>query len=491
MVLNRLAWDSIVSAAAERQPYVELRKSKEKAVRMDRSILLDYRSYASLISWAFAFKNRHWFLGICMVLNQILSIFIIPIAAYLFSPATLPVHSNISVNIVSAFNVSLLTTETDAQPAINEAGAVLVHRATPPPYITSEYAFEPLSNISIQSGNVTAAIDGFSGYISCELKTSDANVYRDGNLLFIDMNDRGCRIPTQRLPLSNGSSHLELSLLDTIFARTFSTDTCSNKAHNSRIGLLAGGFPNNNTNAWNVTAISCIPSFWKTHGNLTVTLQSSIPSRFEFHPVPANSTEIDATEYQALVRGLPAYQAFDPTGRFYTDVFGRAVFGYAQKLNSNTEPSVLNSTTLIESMERTFAAMFAFLTGTALFESTEKRELRAVQSINVTKLFVVRPVAYTVTAAQILVALCNVYLIWYIERYPSCLGDEPRGWLRIAAMIQKSDLVDVVARIQRRYPESDKIEDTVRKQYTWKECRAYYNESKERVVVENLEEIMT
>src|ERR1700712_3153055 len=47
MALYRLIWESIVSAAASRQPYVELRKSKKQARGAGCSIMLDYQSYSS------------------------------------------------------------------------------------------------------------------------------------------------------------------------------------------------------------------------------------------------------------------------------------------------------------------------------------------------------------------------------------------------------------------------------------------------------------
>ncbi|PVH93136.1 hypothetical protein DM02DRAFT_697456 [Periconia macrospinosa] len=402
MVLNRLAWNSIVSAASERQPYVDIRKEAPKGACPSRSIMLDYRSYASLIAWVFACRNSHWLLGICMGLNQILSIFIIPIAAYILTPTTISLSTETTIDLARAFNGSLLDSTTDAQRAINEASAVLIYGATPPPYITSEYAFEPFSNVSVTTGNVTAAIDAFS----------------------------------------------------------------------------AGGYPNNDVDAWNLTVVSCVPSFWRTHGNLTVALQSTAPSRFNFLPGQANSSELDLFKYQ--IPSLPSYQVFDPTAKFHTDAFGRAVFEYSAKLNPD---SPFDSSTLMESMEKTFSAMMAFITGTALFEPVERRKVAAVQSINKMKILVVTPVAYTLIAVMTLVVLCNLWIIWYMDRYPSCLHEEPRGLLRMADLIHRSNLSSVVSRIRDEYPGGGGIEEIMQREYAKKEWRISYDIEKQRILV--------
>lgn len=460
MVLNRLAWDSTISAAAERQPYVELRKPRENASNAQRSIMLDYRSYASLYSWAVAMRYGHWVLGCGMALNMLLSIFLVPITAYLFAAAPASVRTGLPLDMATTFNISLLTSETDLQPAISAASALWIHGATPPPWITAEYAFEPFSGFDVTMGNITATTAGYSGYLDCELKTgSEASISQTGNLLYIDVNDRGCKVPTLTLPLTNRSSFQTMP--ETIHARTWSTDTCSQKSHNARIGLLAGGASPENA-SWNVSVISCVPSFWQTNGALTVSLQPAPATpQFAFAPEASNVTELDPFEYQKFDLSLPNFQVFDPTARFHTDAFGRAVFEYARKKNPS---SPLDTPVLIECMGNIFTSTVAFLTGTTLFQPlTEPRPATAVWSTTKTKLFVVAPVAYTVVVVLIFVAVCNVSLIWHVEWYPSCLGAEPSGLLRLAALLGESNLPDVVARLRERHPEVRDIQKFVRR----------------------------
>ncbi|KAH8695820.1 hypothetical protein GQ44DRAFT_694809 [Phaeosphaeriaceae sp. PMI808] len=412
MALNRLAWDSIISAAAERQPYVELRKPRDNASNAQRSVMLDYRSYAPLYSWAVALKHGHWVLGCGMALNLILSVFLVPITAYLFTTGSASVQRGLPIDMATTFNISLLTTETDAQPAISAASALWIHGATPPPWITTEYAFEPFSGFEVAMGNITITTAGYSGYLDCELKTGpEASILQTGSKLYID-----------------------------------------------------------------------------TNGVLTVSLHPSPANpQFAFAPEASNTTELDPFKYRILDSTLPNYQVFDPTARFVTDSFGRAVFEYARKKNPS---SPMDTPVLIECIENIFTSMVAFLTGTTLFQPlTEPRPATAVLSTTKTKLFVFAPVAYTVVAVVIFIAVCNVSLILHVEWYPSCLSEEPSGLLRLAGLLGESNLLDFVAQLRERHPEVRDIQEFVRRRYTWKNCRCYYNGNSEKIVVEGLHEV--
>src|SRR5262249_3148377 len=147
--------------------------------------------------------------------------------------------------------------------------------------------------------------------------------------LFIDIDDRGCSIPTRQLPLqgANGTSKNGTDR-DIIYARTWSTTTCSWKARISRLGLLVGmNFGDSQSRwTWNLTAISCIPSFWETQGALTVMMQrNSSATQLSFLPMPGNATQLDILSFESFIVSLPSFQVFDTTNRFHTDAFGRAV----------------------------------------------------------------------------------------------------------------------------------------------------------------------
>lgn len=490
MALNRLAWDSIISAAAERQPYVELRKPRDNASNAQRSIMLDYRSYAPLYCWAVALKYGHWVLGCGMALNLILSIFLVPITAYLFITSPASIQRGLPIDMATTFNVSLLTPETDIQPAISAASALWIHGATPPPWITTEYAFEPFSGFEGAMGNITITTAGYSGHLDCELKTGpEASISQSGGRLYIDVNDRGCKVPTLILPIGNRSS-IE-TVPGMIYARTWSTGDCPRKSRKTRIGLLAGGMRSASPEnvAWNVSVISCVPSFWKTNGVLTVALYPPPANpQFAFAPEASNTTELDPFAYQILDSTLPNYQVFDPTAGFETDSFGRTVFEYAQKKNPS---SPMDTPVLIGCMENIFTTMVAFLTGTTLFQPlTEPRPATAVLSTTKTKLFIFAPVAYTVVVVLIFVVVCNVSLILHVEWYPSCLSEEPSGLLRLAGLLGESNIPDFVAQLKERHPEVRDTQGFVRRRYTWKNSRCYYNDNSEKIVVEGLHEVV-
>ena len=493
MILNRLAWDSVVWATADRQPYVELCKPRQAQINAEGSIMLDYRSCASLWGWATAFQRGHWALGSGMALNLILSIIVVPMSAYLLAPATVSIQVDVPLQITNAFNLSLLTAEIDMQPAIVAASALLVHGGIPPPWITAEYAFEKFSLNQETTKNTTAKIAAYSGYLDCELKSgSESSISRVGNTLYIDTNDRGCSVPTMRLPLNDDSDGT--SMVETIYATTWSTQTCSNKAHISRLGLLAGGFTNGRSEthplSWNVSILSCIPSMWKTYGFLTALTKTGLSTpQFFFEPELSNATELDPFDYMILSRSLPNFKVFDPTNKFYTDAFGRAVFEYARKRNSQFP---LQAKTLIESMETVFTSTAAYLAGTTMFQPAEDaRTVTGILSTQQSKLFVFTPVAYTIVTTLALVVFCNAYLIWYIEKYPSCLHEDPHGLLAIAALLGPGNglkslpgnLPNVISRFQGMHPGMYSVQSYARERDIWKQSLCYFDKDSQSIVM--------
>jgi hypothetical protein len=83
--LYKLGFDSVVWACADRQPFVELREAGRRGARPERSTLLNYRFVGIWKSWFVAIRNRHYLLGACFVLSLLLTLGLIPLAAYLFS----------------------------------------------------------------------------------------------------------------------------------------------------------------------------------------------------------------------------------------------------------------------------------------------------------------------------------------------------------------------------------------------------------------------
>jgi hypothetical protein len=385
------------------------------------------------------------------------------------------------------------------QPAIVAASALLVHGGIPPPWITAEYAFERFSVAQGTRENTTARIAAYSGYLDCELKSgSESSISRVGNLLYIDTNDRGCSVPTMRLPINDDSEGGPV--IETIYATTWSTQTCSNKAHISRLGLLAGGFIGGGSNdhplSWNVSILSCIPSMWKTYGSLTALTQAGLSTpQFFFEPESSNATELDPYDYMILSRSLPNFKVFDPTNKFYTDAFGRAVFEYARKRNPQYP---LQTSTLIESMETIFTSTAAYLAGTTMFQpGDDARTVTGILSTQKYKLFVFTPVAYTVVATLILVALCDAYLIWYIGKYPSCLHEDPRGLLAIAALLGPGNgpksltgnLPNVISRFQDMHPGMHSVQSYARERDIWKQSLCYFDKDSQSIVIRDSDKL--
>lgn len=141
------------------------------------------------------------------------------------------------------------------------------------------------------------------------------------------------------------------------------------------------------------------------------------------------------------------------------------------------------------SLEDVFTTFYASLVTNLLLQpagtpGTGTGEL----STPVTRLYVMTPVAYTIVAILSLIFICNILLFIYAERHHSILHEQPKGLLRNASIIVKSDLPDFVSEFRKAHPNEYQIRKFVDNNYTIKDARCYMDESTGRIHVEGLKE---
>lgn len=134
MALYKLIWGSAVSACSQRQPFIELAKDQGNGAPAKNSILLDYRSYSTFLSWFIAFQNGHYLIGISILFSLILSIFVVPLSAYLFTPGTIISSTTVQLNMTTSFNESAITSHTDLAPVFEAASATSIYNGYPQPW---------------------------------------------------------------------------------------------------------------------------------------------------------------------------------------------------------------------------------------------------------------------------------------------------------------------------------------------------------------------
>jgi hypothetical protein len=480
MSLYRIAWDGLVTATADRQPFVELARSKDKASSARRTIMLDYRSYPSLYNWAIAFHHQHYLLGFSMILSVVLSVALVPLTSHLFAAASTEVLSDMTVSLASAFDDEAVSSQTDLQVPMNIAAAVSIFGATPPPWSTAQYAFQPFDiKDNSTNGNVTARVIAYSSVLDCQVKTeSEFSSTNNANTVTISGIDRDCAIPGILLDVSNKKN-------ESLYALAWSNLQCGPKAHYSRFGIVTGSYLDaSHTKFVNLTVLSCIPSYWRTYGRLTVNVVPGKPTRFaNFLPEENNVTEFRPFLYTVVENNLPIYTAFDPTSSMSSDLWGRLIYLMASR---QLPDNPLDSNVIKSSMETLYSSFFASMASTYVFKPSENaQQVDATLTERLTRLFIVSLVAWAVAIIMCLVFICNVFLIIHSETTTSILHEEPIGLLGSAALLQNSDVSDGVAQLRGNPPQVFNVRETV------KECaldtsRCWYDFDTKRILVSGM-----
>jgi hypothetical protein len=480
MTLYRMAWDTVVTATADRQPFIELARSKENASSVRRTIMLDYRFHPSLYNWVIAFRHKHHLLGFSMLLSVVLSVALVPLTSHLFTATLTEVVSNKTISVASTFDDEAVSVRTDLQAAMNIAASVSIFGATPPPWSTIQYAFEPFNvKDNTTNGNVTARITGYSGLLDCQVKTeSEFSMTKTDSSVTINGVDRDCVIPDTSINIGNTSQPL--------YALAWSTLQCGQKAHYSRFGIVTGGYSDSTQSKLaNLTVLSCIPSYWQTSGWLTVNVVPNKPATFaNFLSEENNATEFRPFFYTVVERNLPLYIANDPSNSMDSDLWGRLVYSMSDRQNPG---SPLDPVFIKSSMETLFSSFIASMASTYAFKnSTSAREVDATVTERLTRLFVVSPVAWTVVIIMCLVFICNIFLIFHAERNKSILNEEPVGLLGSAALLQDSDLSNIIAQLRGKPPKQFNVREMVEKECAPDTSQCWYDFDTKRILVSGM-----
>jgi hypothetical protein len=471
MALYRIGWDAIVSATAERQPYVDLNATEDHASTAGRTVMLDYRTYPILYNWVIAIRMKHGLIAFAMILNSILSLLLVPLTSHLLAATPSVLAKDFNATIFNTFNEAALN-NADLQPALNIARAALAYNAEPPPWTTAKYSFEPFEIGAAEAlRNYTVPVNAYYGQLDCvSLDVPKPQVSASGlgsNLTTYTykLKDRSCTLSDIVVPI--GDPPVEKSL------HTSPTTSCGDAAHFSRIALWAGN-PISSKKIENVTITSCIPSYWKTKGSLTVSAQKDLLPRVEsFVEDTAQLAEFRPFGTRVFEGDLTFFLQMDPKGIYSADLLAIIAYEVGRTLNPGNP---MDGPTLRKAMEKVWPSVFAYVTTTSLIQRPNKRTVLGQQMRNETRLFVYSPVAWTIVAILILVAICNVFLILHAEREHSILQEEPQGLLGAAVLLQDSDVNAFVARV-RGVPTVDELSfrETVKRKYTVAESKCWYD----------------
>ena len=104
---------TMVSATAERQPYVELSNKEDKAKSAKLTIMLDYPAKAIFYSWTMAWHHGYVLVGFAMLVQLISSLIIVPFESDLLRPRVSQQDVAIKLESPTVFNISDRKLSTD------------------------------------------------------------------------------------------------------------------------------------------------------------------------------------------------------------------------------------------------------------------------------------------------------------------------------------------------------------------------------------------
>ena len=468
MTIYRTMWEASVSAIAERQPYVDMKKPGGGPPRS--TIMLDYKAEPSIYSWVVALRNRHLLLAACMFSSVLLTFVVIPLTSFLFTTASFVSSATFPLYFETSFNSTVLgpfPTYPDLRRTLDSAAAMRIQNASRPPWTDGEFAvakFVPLVNI--EQGNVTLVTTAYSAHSDCIVIPEtqyEKTILTPGDTgipalsIGISANDRGCHI-TNFLNIRLTENH------PNNFVRLWTTTSCNPDAGWSRFSILTAVYKDSSSGVANFSLISCAPSYQITPGTLVATMDiGSAPALKSFTPDTSKAQQTRWDDlWEFFEEGIHTFGCFDPMSGVDSNEFGQHVYRISSQKNTT---SPLSPETIGDAAEILFSTTFAVFASTVLFRPTNSPQNgTGVRSLDEMRLIVVSPIAYIILAILIIVAGLNVSLFFY-ARQESMLCEEPVGLLSMSAILRKSDVNVIVEDIASRAGYNGKIKSPAVKEF--------------------------
>ena len=358
MTVYRTIWSSTITAFAERQPYVDLKKPNGGPPKA--TIMVDYKAHPSIYGWVMAFRNGHTWLGACMLLSVILGLFIVPLTSFLFTDIPFVSNSTFLVSITSGFEQVVLPDLPDLRPSLDFAAAIHINEANPPSWSDGEYAFPKLTTLAqAGNGNLTVQTTAYSAYAECrEIPESEylieivsvIDTTIPGLSVRFSAIDRGCPITT----------YFHTSRKNYLI-KPWATMNCNPSSRWSRLSILSATVRNDSFT--NTSMISCIPSYRVTPGVLTLAIgvtRTPLIQSFSAQPSLTNEFRPEAV-WRFFEKGIQDLIALNFITGIDSNEFGRHVYEFMRKKNQS---SLLDPLTLENAASRLFTTTFAVFAST-------------------------------------------------------------------------------------------------------------------------------
>jgi hypothetical protein len=441
LTLYRLFREAVVDSLVVEIPFMELYKSSSaRPTTVRKSIYLDYRTSFTIIAWAKALKNKHTFLGLCMLFSFVVSIALVPLAGGLFIEGGELSVTNATFDLLSTLNTTTDITIVDYGRLFDVVSASWVYTA---PYPSRTEGRFPLPKI--------APVQDLKNYtISLPVTTSqlslDCQVIRDATftttteteniaLRAFSAVDRDCAI----------SGDVAIGDRNAYFLGVSTHQDCPDVAGRTRMVLFFVPVASS-SDVQDQTLISCIPSYWTVNGTVNVIRRTDLAGEVtetpSFSEISRVIEELPGFKRQQFEQGVVSVQSINVGSNVNApDRLGELVARYIDSKGLN-----LTEGSLITAASTVYPAIYTMLSLNYFFpESAQRVEQEGVLRIPENRLHTVEPVAIAMLLILAILILESIYLIIYLHKHPSILAEEPIGLVGAANLLHGSNISSLVA----------------------------------------------
>lgn len=441
--LYRIFRNSVISSLIVETPFMELHKTIEgRETKLRTSAYLDYRTYFAPVACFKAFKNKHGFLGTCMLISFLVSIILVPLAARLFAEGMELDVTTSNINILSSYMPPENMSMVDYAAVMDAVSASWIYGASYPSGTDGVYAFPRVSPKETLE-NYTITVDTSSPQLTldCALVDSPITSFEqataDTGQIKFSGDDRGCVVSGTA---SFGSAW-------NTYLRAFEKHSCDESAGAIRLFYFYATTQKAGREPDHSAIVSCIPAFWNVTGSLDVVStvgftqkRTEVPAFTETSREVADLPGFSEEQFTYSIMGVgtlnPSAGADTVTPNRVAELVARDI---ADKRLVLSESMIMNSAKVI------IPAIYTMMNVQYYFPDLPiSAQQEGVLRVPENRLHVVIYASATMLAILGILIFETIYLFIYIRRHPTILPEEPVGLIGAANLLQNSNIPQII-----------------------------------------------
>jgi len=434
----------VIDAFGFRQPFVELTRGAPAS----RSIALDYASFFPVYPELQSFKNGHWHPGVPFVVSLLMKIILAPLAARMLFEQPYDHTKNVSLSQEYALVATLGINDSpdwDLATVIGAASSTKVYGGTYPQWVDGNHTFRSFTFPTLPKGNITQAsvaanTSAYFARLDCQMlsnledhlgKTLNPQNPTRSATFNLNGTDNDCEW-NMNFQVSSG--------FDTYLFTGVKTDCGDYGGSGSSGRLIIVGGTVESTSKYNLTVVSCVPTYWTASGRLTMDLDPNARSPIKkWSETTAATKELRPGWWPLFEQQLQQVSTVDTTKTLgnadSTTATGRLILDYGRRHFS--DPFAVDS--LIRSTQEVYATVYAELLNTFMIrQSSIVDHVDADLTTTTNRLFVSNAIAGVILGFLAAVAAILILIFVYTERHHSVLFEEPVGILGYAGLLVDS-----------------------------------------------------